>query len=197
MNEQIKDLLRKECNYELSEPMLDRFIESMDEITLRPRDILVLSGEVDPDIYVVKEGILSHTYLDGFKEKTMFFSLPGTMTFASHSYYLGEPAFYQVEACCDSVILHLSKTRFDELIASSYEFCRWALSMAQCQLYYFEMKQAVINGNARERFNALIKNRPEIIGKIPLRTVASYLGITPSYLSRLKKESENKQLLGF
>lgn len=189
MNEQIKDLLRKECSYELSEPLLDKFIASMDEIILRPREILVMSGEVDPDIYVVKEGILSHTYLDGFKEKTVFFSLPGTMTFSSHSYYLGEPAFYQVEACCDSVILHLSKSRFDEFIASSYEFCRWALSMAQCQLYFFEMKQAVINGNAHERFNALIKNRPEIIGKIPLRTVASYLGITPSYLSRLKKES--------
>jgi len=47
----------------------------------------------------VKEGILSHSYFDGEKEKVAYFSLPGTMTFSSHCYYFAQPAYYQVEPC--------------------------------------------------------------------------------------------------
>ena len=49
------------------------------------------------------------------------------------------------------------------------------------------MKNSVINGDAKERFLSLVKNRPEIMEKVPLKFVASYLGITQSSLSRLKK----------
>lgn len=38
----------------------------------------------------------------------------------------------------------------------------------------------------RERFDAMIRNRPEIMENVPLRIIASYLGITPQYLSKLK-----------
>ena len=58
--------------------------------------------------------------------------------------------------------------------------------MAQCQLYFYEMKQAVINGNARERFKSLMDRRPEIMARVPMKKIASYLGITQSYLCRLK-----------
>lgn len=180
-------MLRDECIYQPSEEMLNNFLASMTQIHLHPKEILVMSGEVDPDIYVVKEGILSHSYMDGIREKVMFFSLPGTMTFSSHSYYFGLPSFYQVEACCETILLRMSKSRFDSMINESHEFCHWVLSMAHCQLFFFEKKQAIINGDAKERFMSLITNRPEIMEKVPLKTVASYLGITQSYLSRLKR----------
>lgn len=186
MEHHIKELLRKECLFQLSEPTLDKFLGLMDERCLKAREVLVMTGQTDPDIYIVKEGILSHTYLDGQKERTAFFSMPGTMTFSSHCFYFGEPALYQVEACCPTTLLHISKERFDELAADSHEFCRWALSMAQCQLYFYEMKQAVINGNARERFKSLMDRRPEIMARVPMKKIASYLGITQSYLCRLK-----------
>ena len=64
--------------------------------------------------------------------------------------------------------------------------------MAYCQLYFYEMKLCVIKGDARERFRSLIQNRPEILEKVPLNAIASYLGITPSYLSRLKKKLRHK-----
>lgn len=65
--------------------------------------------------------------------------------------------------------------------------------MAHGQLYFFEKKDHVINGDAKERFLSLAQNRPEIMEQVPLGIVASYLGITQSYLSRLKKLVNNHQ----
>jgi hypothetical protein len=55
------------------------------------------------------------------------------------------------------------------------------------QLYTHEMKLSLINGEAKERFLALMRNRPEIMARVPLKIIASYLGITPQYLYQLRK----------
>ena len=71
---------------------------------------------------------------------------------------------------------------------SSHEFARWALSYEQGQLYYLEKKDTVINGDARERYESLLRQRPDILEKVALKHIASYLGITPQYFSRLKQQ---------
>ena len=185
---QLKQLLSKECSYQLRDEIMDPFISSMEEITLHQGDILIADGSLDSNIYIVKEGIMAHTYLSGTKDCCWGFSLAGTMMYSLHPYYFNKPAFYQVIACCDSVVMKQSKERFDNLIEESHEFARWVLSMAQCQLFFFEKKNSVISGDARERFISLAKNRPEIFQKVPMKIIASYLGITQHYLSNLKKE---------
>jgi hypothetical protein len=47
---------------------------------------------------------------------------------------------------------------------------------------------AVLNGTATERFEALLKNRPEILKNVSSKVIASYIGVTPTSLSRLKRE---------
>ena len=186
--ENLKRLLDDECSYRLKEEIMDRFLSTMEEIKLQQGDILIANGSLDSNIYIVKEGIMAHTYLSGMKDSCWGFSLPGTMMYSLHPYYFNKPAFYQVVACCDSVVMKQSKEHFDKLIAESHDFARWVLSMAQCQLFFFEKKNSVISGNARERFISLAKNRPEIFQKVPMKIIASYLGITQQYLSNLKKE---------
>lgn len=56
------------------------------------------------------------------------------------------------------------------------------------QLYSCEHKLYLINGTARDRYLSVIRNRPEIIEAVPSKIIASYLGVTPQYLCRLKSE---------
>ena len=186
MNE-LKKLLSEECVYQLRDDVMERFLSLGEEVRLKPKEILVMSGRVNPHAYILKEGILRNTYLEGLKEITVGFALPGTMALDIHSYYMNQPAFFQIEACCESVVLKVTKENFDHLLQESHEFALWALSMTQCQLYFYEMKNSVINGDAKERFLSLCRNRPEIVAKVPLGMIASYLGVTQSYLSRLRK----------
>lgn len=183
----MKSLLAEECTYRLRDEVMTDFLTRMDTVKVKNRSLLIEEGTVNRDIYIVKEGILADIWLDGTNERCWAFSLPGTMRFSYPSYYFGKPAIYSLVACGETEVLHISKAEFDSLVESSHEFARWALSMAQCQIYYFEYKNSVINGDASEKFISLLKNRPEIVKKVPNKLIASYLGITQYYLSKLKR----------
>lgn len=182
-----KELLAKECDYTMPANILNLFLGMMKTVVVKAGEVLIYGGAKDDSIYFVKEGIMCYRYFDGCKEKTHVFAMPGTMMVSWHSYYMNLPSFYHIEACCDSLVLKLSKNDFDALIDRYHVFAKWISRMLFCQMYFFEMKTSVIQGSAKERFISLIKNRPEIMEKVQLKIIAEYLGITQSYLSRLKK----------
>lgn len=184
--DRIKELLRKECEYQLSDEMLDEFLSRMSERVFKSKSALISCGDVDTNVYIVKEGIFRISHMDGTKEITTGFALPGTMLVSWFSFYYNKPAYFQIDACCDSLVLQLPRAAFNQYVRESHEFSQWALSMAQCQLYYDEYKQSVINGNAKERYLSLLNNRPEILQNVSLGIVASYLGVTPQYLSYIR-----------
>lgn len=184
----MQELLNQECDFRLSDPVMQMFLSMMDVMYVRRGESIFETGVVNRDIYVVMDGIFSYNYLSGSDDRCWGFALPGTMMYSSHSFYCGSPSFYEVEACCDSRVLHCRKSDFDRMIRESHEFAQWGFCMAHCQLYYFEMKNSVINGKASERFKSLVSARPEILEKVPMKTIASYLGITQQYLSNLKKK---------
>lgn len=59
--------------------------------------------------------------------------------------------------------------------------------MAYNQMFFMEFKNSVFMGNARERYLQLLAKRPEIIRHVYLKIIASYLGVTPNYLSNLRR----------
>ncbi|MBO5747851.1 MAG: Crp/Fnr family transcriptional regulator [Muribaculaceae bacterium] len=184
----LKRLLRLECEFQLSDELMDSFLSRFTKRDIKSKSTLISCGEIDSNVYIVKEGIFRVSHMDGTKEITLGFALPGTMVVSWFSFYYNKPSYFQIDACCDSVVLELPKQVFDSYVKESHEFSQWALSMAQCQLYYDEMKQSVINGNAKERYISLLNNRPEILQNVPLGIVASYLGVTPQYLSYIRKQ---------
>jgi CRP-like cAMP-binding protein len=185
--EALKELLSNECAYQLPDGLMDEFLYSLTEVRLKPNEILIPYGRMDDNVYVVKSGIIRYCYYDGDREKTFAFALPGTMIIHYHCYSKRLPSFFQFEACGESTVMKLSKKEMEGFAARSHEFSRWMLNLSLEQLYGFEMKLALINGEAKDRFLALIQNRPEIMACVPLKVIASYLGITPQYLSQLRK----------
>lgn len=189
--ETLKKLFDEEGRYyrisdELKDMLLGAVVETLH---IKSGETLIPYGKLDENIYIIKEGITRRVYFDGMKEKTYAFATPGTLMMSYHSYYMRLPSFYQIEACCDSVILKISKKGFQEMIKQSHEFTQWMLDLAHGQLWFYEKKASLINGTtAKERFMSLVVNRPDLLEKVPLKIIASYLGITQSSLSRLRRE---------
>lgn len=191
----LKKLINEECNYKLSDELLDRLLAPTTEVRIKPRRTLVGYGRLDDNVYFLKEGIVRFSWFDGVNERTFGFASPGTLMISYHCYYMRQPSFFQLEACQrEVVVLRLPKKELDRLIDTSVEIAKWMLDLSLAQLHINEVKMSVINGTARERFDAMVNNRPEIMSGVSMRTIASYLGITPAYLSRLKNEllSEKK-----
>lgn len=185
--ETLRKLLDAECGYRMKDETMDRFLELMTRMELKRSRMLIPYGKVDTNIYIVKKGIIRISYFDGFKETTFGFGLPGTLLLSYYAFGKHDPSFCKLAACCDSVVMKITKAQFVELAADSHDFAQWMMYMSLEQLLYHERKLQVVNGDAKERFEALIKNRPEIIDNVSSRIVASYIGITPQYLSSLKR----------
>lgn len=185
---ELKEHLHAECTYRMSDETMDMFVGLMSELPLKNKDALVPYGKFDQNIYIVKSGILRYAYFDGLKEVTFGFALPGTLIISYYSFYKREPSFFQIESCGTSVVMKVTKTDFDRLTEQSGDFAKWMLRLSAAQLWHYEKKLAVVNGSAKERFISLMQKRPEIFETVQLSVIASYIGITPTYLSKMKRQ---------
>lgn len=190
----LKELLAQECSFRLSEKLIDKLLENAEIVKLKKNGILIMEGSIDSNVYILKDGIIRYSYMNGTKEMIFAFAMPGSVMIAMHSFYAHLPAFYQLEACCPSEVLKISPKHYNYLVETSHEFARWALTYSQAQIFYLEKKDSVVNGDARERFLSLVGKRPEIVKKVQSKYLASYLGITQQYLSRLKAELKKAKL---
>lgn len=193
MYKELKQLLYDEYRCEMSDELFDRFIGVATEVSLKNGEPLIPYDRFDPNVYIHKSGLIRACYFDGEIEKTYGFTNPGTVIISYHPHFMHRPSFFQFESCGESTVMKIAKKAVDELIDSSHEFAKWMLVVQSHKLYYFEFKYSVINGNSMERFRALIENRPEIMAHVPLKIIASYLGITPTHLSRLKKTLKSEK----
>ncbi len=183
----IHKLLEHECDYIMPEKIADEFLDAGEIIEVKKWDNVISSGDMNPDIYVVIEGILRCWYWDDDREITAFFSTLPTMAINYHTYYANKPSFYNFQACTPAKLLHIKKEIFDSLVERLPEFARWNLRVAQNQLYYLELKRDLNQGKAKDKYLSLMRELPDIMNSVPLQIVASYLGITPQHLSRLRR----------
>lgn len=154
----LKRLLALEANYRLRPEILDRFLADGTVVALDTYEPMIDAGEYDPDIYVVKTGLVRGTYLDRNTEKTAGFALPGTLLISFHCFYGGEPSYYRFEACCATTVVKIPKSSFDQLLAESHEFALWVMSAHQNQLYYNEYKNRMLSGDSKTKLIQLTCN---------------------------------------
>ncbi|HIZ88093.1 MAG TPA: Crp/Fnr family transcriptional regulator [Candidatus Coprenecus pullistercoris] len=169
--------------------VMDLLSDAAEEVRLKPKEILIRYGQCDPSLYIVKDGILQFLYFDGEKETTFGFAFAPTILCAPHCMYGHEPSVMQIEACkIATTLLRIPENRFYSIMQSSHEFAQWMFNIALGQFYYSETKLTMISGHAVEKYRNLLKIRPDIVKAISSRRLASYLGVTPSWLCKLRKK---------
>ncbi len=194
MEDDLKKLLQDEAGgMKMSDELFEHIVETTTEIHLKNKEILIPAGKIDTNLYLQKSGILKACYYDGKDEKTYGFGLPGTVVLSFHSQFMHQPAFFQIDSCGETTVLKMTKKQLDDLIDSSPEFAKWFIAVQSSQLYLNEFKLAAINGSVKEKYLQIIQKRPEIIARVPSQIIASYLGVTPTYLSYLKKTLRKKE----
>ncbi|HIR72702.1 MAG TPA: Crp/Fnr family transcriptional regulator [Candidatus Coprenecus pullicola] len=175
--------------YVPSDSTMELLFESTEEITLSPREILIGYGMTDPSLYIVKDGLLQLLYFDGEKEVTFGFAFPETILCSPHCLYMHQPSLLQIEACKISTsLLKVREEKLNLLLEKSHDFAQWMFNIALGQFYYSELKMTSISGHTEEKYKNLLKIRPDIINAVSANRLASYLGVTPSWLCKLRKK---------
>lgn len=179
-------LIREETPHRLSDHLVGKLILLGEFFALKTGESITKEGLKDPDYYIIADGIMRCWHYENEVERTEYFGLPGTIYICYHSHIMDLPSPVTIEACCPTVLMRVKKEDYVGMIEENPEFARWCLSNVQTQMFYFEMKSRVVKGSARERYETIVSKRPEIIRNVPLKIIASYLGITPQYLSTLR-----------
>lgn len=187
--EKLKALLKLECGHRVADSVVELFLSRSKSIKIPAGKCFVEAGSFAPDVWVVKSGIIRVVDMNGDKERTIAFGLPGSVFTLKHSFVKHLPSYYELWTCCDTELLRVSRNDFDNLMRISHEFAIWMFHLMMEELFYQEKKNAsVSNGHAKERFEALYRHRPEIVECVHQKHIASYLGVSPEYLCRLKRK---------
>lgn len=99
---------------------------------------------------------------------------------------LGQPAQITMEAFFETVVTVIPMCEFLNMAETSPVFMRWMTEWFLGQIMTIERKRTILAGDASERYDALVRRRPELIQQVPIKALASYLGIAETSLSRLR-----------
>ena len=142
--ESLKNAIRSEGGFELSEEILDRFLSMGRRVQLKAKAYIVEPGTVDKSVWITASGVTKAVYFDGKKEYVLGFSGPGTISRSPISYVIGKPAFCGFQAITNCDMVNVSKSDFDALMVESHEFSRWMFGIMISQFCALELKAQML-----------------------------------------------------
>jgi CRP-like cAMP-binding protein len=161
---------------------------------LRKKQYLLQEGDVCKVIAFVEKGVLrAYSVDENGDEHIIQFALEGWVISDLYSFLTMEPATYNIDALEDAELVLISKLAHEELLKTfpKYEtFTRLQITGA-----YLAMQRrltSIIGSSVEERYAYFTSLYPNIVQRVPQHMIASYMGLTPETLSRIRRRISNK-----
>lgn len=146
---------------------------------------------IPKDISFVVKGLLSYYYLSEKGEKIIKRFFPENSLVASTSALLKqEPGFFSIEALEDTEVISYAFSDFRKLTTQYNDIANFYISYLE-RHWVIEKEFAEItlkSDTAKQRYLELEKDYPELVSRLKLHQIASYLAVTPTQLSRIRAE---------
>lgn len=162
---------------------------------IRKRQYVLNAGDVCQYITFVEKGMLrSFTVDDDGNEHVVQFAIEGWWISDVGSFISGNNALYNIEALEDSEVLNLTKQAMDDMMDQLPQLERYFRLLMQNNIIALQRRViAYMSLSAEEKYLKLMDVCPDIISRAPQQYVASYLGITPETLSRIRKQVASRK----
>ncbi|MDZ7691992.1 MAG: Crp/Fnr family transcriptional regulator [Balneolaceae bacterium] len=152
------------------------------------RQFLLQEGDVCRQLTFVEKGALYSYSVDSKgNQHVLRFAFDGWWIADLQSFFTGNPSTLNIEVLEDSELLVLDRRNHEKLLQEIPVYERYHRIILQNA--YVALQQRVENAlglTAEEKYARLIEYSPEFMNRVPLNLVASYLGISPETLSRVR-----------
>lgn len=182
---ELSDFIKSQIN--ISDSDLETILSNFDEQTIKKDRFLIKRGQVVTSYFFIKSGGLRIYFDKDDKQITGWLAFQNDFFTELNSLKSGQPTQFSIQTIEDTILLSISKTQMDSLYN---KFSSWQQFGRQI---WEDAFLKVVNGilsyqtlTAEERYLNMMK-QSDLLQRVPLKQLASYLGITQTSLSRLRK----------
>ncbi len=175
---------------ELTEPDKDIFREYCIVKKLKKRQFLLQEGDICKYTGFVNKGCLkSYTINKNGDEHIFQFAIEGWWVSDMYSFLTGEPATYTIEAIEDSELVLMDLEAKESILEKVPRYEKFMRILLEKNYVAGQRRlNSMLGGSAKERYLSFINSYPQIVKRVPQHNIASYLGMAPESLSRIRKQ---------
>lgn len=177
----------------LSQEEIEAIVETMSIQQYKKGTVLLKEGQVSTEVYFVLEGCVRQFYLVDGEEKTNNFFTEEQWVISMNSFSQHKPSGHYLDCCIDSTLVVGNREKEESLYK---RFSKLETVSRKVMERVFAEQQEIMSSyttdTAEQRYLKLLKSRPDLFQKIPQYQIASYVGVKPESLSRIRKRIANK-----
>ena len=188
----LKELLEP---YHLSKDLVEFIMAGGEHVEMKSMDPLVSIGDIANKMFYVKNGGLVSQYFDekSERERTTNFHLPSFQPFfvISESYFGGLPSMSQIKAFTKSEIIYYEKEKVIGLVEANSEYRDFYYkNIVEVLICKEKLMSRLITLSSTRLYSTLLKEYPEIVKNVPSKYIAEFMGVTPQWLSKIKRSDD-------
>lgn len=173
--------------YSLPDEEVEVLLNHTEEIVLPKGSRVMTAGKVERYTYFIVEGLARGFFYQEGKDITIWFASAGMALLSMNGYVFGKAGYENIELLEESRLLRIRNDRLNVLFETYNGLANLGRRMSDVVILKLERLFMERNFmSAAERYRSLAEHEPEILKKVPLRHIASYLGISQVSLSRIR-----------
>lgn len=178
---------------ELSNQELEFLLEHAEVKSFSKNSLLLREGEISRAFYFIERGCVRLFYLSDHEEKTAYFYFENMFVSSYESFTKQIPAKHNLVTVEDSTLVIFDAETVFKFLNFSPKFESLARIVMEEELsIYQNIISSFITQNAEQRYLNLLRDQPQLIKRIPQHQIATFLGVSPETLSRIRKRIVHK-----
>ncbi len=175
---------------DLTEEQIEKIKEKLVVKTFQRNEMLLSMGDVSSDVYFVEKGVLrSYTIDENGKEHVIQFGTENWLVSDRNSYLCKKEAKFYIQAIEESEVVLITEELNTFLQELNPNYASSQVLLLQNHVRHMQDRiTSLLSYTAKKRYLDFIKLYPNITARVPQWMIASYLGITPESLSRVRKD---------
>ncbi|QCX00881.1 Crp/Fnr family transcriptional regulator [Aggregatimonas sangjinii] len=185
----LKHLRNKILSYtQVDEELLDRELRYYKRIELQKGEALVTAGQIVEHFYYVAEGCIYYYKVEEGQIQVLEFYTDDVFFTDLTAYVKATPAQHNLCATEDTIVFAVKKSDAERSFNQSHQLERFGrLSMQEAFMKSFNRIERLNSRSNEKRYLRLLEKRPDLLQRVPQYLIASYLGLTPVGLSKIRK----------
>jgi CRP-like cAMP-binding protein len=186
MNTNLENFITKYVN--LSDAELEEIAIKFKSKVVKKNNYLLKQGDTCKDLIFVQKGCLRLYYLKDDIEVSVWFAFQQSSAIEIYSFISGNPSNYFLQAIEDSEVLYLPKTELNKLYQHQPKMQEMMRNFWEDVILNLINRFTALQKDSAETRYLDLLNKPAYLETIPQKYLASFIGVTPTSLSRIRKQ---------